>query len=1076
MGPFNPGTNYYMYSSNGGFINGFTGPFTVGSPDSAKPYYPYMNSASFVVYDRNVDIYMSCHDNVAITGYCLKEAASLPAQPGLTDPAWVAVTPVTPLSTNVLFALSPSAGFKNVYVWFRDAAGNISNNPDNNGTPSRTFQLILDTGPPTSFTINAISPVTSRKTDITLTATDDIGVTAYKIDEPPFYSSGWVAVAAAKNFSKTVYNVPLSKNPGDKTVKAWVKDAVGNVSAVAQAVVRFNDASVPSGGFTITQPAGSVTGFFNSPSINMTLTASDIESDVTHYYIREGNGSAPVSGDTGWRSFPSPLQQSYSSFSAVHTIGGGDGSKSIFVWFKDAADNVGAASDSPRAISIDTQPPLAGNAEPARWTTVGPEVISANWAHHESVFVYNGVAYCAFIDYSKSWKISVKKFDGTSWVAACPAAGGGSAGGPYPSYSKGLSLFVYNNIPYVAYSNYGDSYRGFVLNAGGSAWSVVGGARFSSGAIAHPNINFIDGRLYVAFRDDVQNGKATVVYHDSTAGWVTVGNPGFTSEPSDHPQIYKFNDKLRVDYQPQSAMDTVKTMQYDNGSWTAADNGYPSSWIYRASPDPVNGSANGSARFVFNSVPYVILMDPSFNNYGGKATVKKFDGSSWVTVGDPGFSNGDAFYPSIGVFNGVPYATYEAGGPGWRASVAKYETVTKNGIIINDGAKLTTVRQLKMKIFGTDKRNITPDYPSGVDGYFIKCNNSAIPLGGDPVWLAMPAAYSNDSPATQEVDFMLPANEADGLKNFYLWFKDKAGNVSSAAQKSIKFDTHPPVEAIAGSISIAGPHPELVITREVMLQLNAESGQDTIENEGYYDIKVSHYFLGDCNPGTTIAPPTASSAWKPVSTPVTPYSEVVTYTLTSGGDGTKEIYVWYKDIVGNMSLASKCVTFLDTSVPHGSFTINGGAEWSNSPLLTLNLSALSATAVSGYFISTDSEAPSAAEAGWHPVSPPVSNFSANVPYSLERSYGVKNVYVWYKSTSNVVSAVSSDTIKLDCEAPVPGFGKMKKVTIAGCGLAGNSDGPALSAKFNYPTGIAFDSKGNLYVADDNNHKIRKMDV
>ncbi len=47
-------------------------------------------------------------------------------------------------------------------------------------------------------------------------------------------------------------------------------------------------------------------------------------------------------------------------------------------------------------------------------------------------------------------------------------------------------------------------------------------------------------------------------------------------------------------------------------------------------------------------------------------------------------------------------------------------------------------------------------------------------------------------------------------------------------------------------------------------------------------------------------------------------------------------------------------------------------------------------------------------------------------------------------------------------------------TFAGSGLAGFTDGAGLAASFNYPTGITIDSAGNLYVADTLNQAIRKI--
>ena len=48
-------------------------------------------------------------------------------------------------------------------------------------------------------------------------------------------------------------------------------------------------------------------------------------------------------------------------------------------------------------------------------------------------------------------------------------------------------------------------------------------------------------------------------------------------------------------------------------------------------------------------------------------------------------------------------------------------------------------------------------------------------------------------------------------------------------------------------------------------------------------------------------------------------------------------------------------------------------------------------------------------------------------------------------------------------------------TFAGSGI-GVKDGPALQAGFSLPSGLAFDMSGNLYVAERGNHRIRKIDT
>ncbi|HTW74975.1 MAG TPA: hypothetical protein VMD56_08680 [Steroidobacteraceae bacterium] len=47
-------------------------------------------------------------------------------------------------------------------------------------------------------------------------------------------------------------------------------------------------------------------------------------------------------------------------------------------------------------------------------------------------------------------------------------------------------------------------------------------------------------------------------------------------------------------------------------------------------------------------------------------------------------------------------------------------------------------------------------------------------------------------------------------------------------------------------------------------------------------------------------------------------------------------------------------------------------------------------------------------------------------------------------------------------------------TLAGSGVKGDTDGTGSAASFNGPEGVAVDSAGNVYVADDGNNEIRKV--
>jgi sugar lactone lactonase YvrE len=47
-------------------------------------------------------------------------------------------------------------------------------------------------------------------------------------------------------------------------------------------------------------------------------------------------------------------------------------------------------------------------------------------------------------------------------------------------------------------------------------------------------------------------------------------------------------------------------------------------------------------------------------------------------------------------------------------------------------------------------------------------------------------------------------------------------------------------------------------------------------------------------------------------------------------------------------------------------------------------------------------------------------------------------------------------------------------TLAGDGTQSYLDGTGTAARFNFPSGVAVDSSGNVYVADVGNHRIRKI--
>ncbi|MEW6117830.1 MAG: hypothetical protein AB1553_13180 [Nitrospirota bacterium] len=157
-------------------------------------------------------------DNVGVTGYMVTESATAPAA---SAAGWSTTAPAS-----YTFG---TPGTKTLYAWAKDAAGNVS--ASRSGSVTITIATADMAAPTvTVFTIPATS--TSLTVAISMSATDNVGVTGYMVSEsataPAANAAGWKATAP------TSYTFATA---GSKTLYAWAKDAAGNVSASRSASV-----------------------------------------------------------------------------------------------------------------------------------------------------------------------------------------------------------------------------------------------------------------------------------------------------------------------------------------------------------------------------------------------------------------------------------------------------------------------------------------------------------------------------------------------------------------------------------------------------------------------------------------------------------------------------------------------------------------------------------------------------------------------------------------------------------------------------------------------------------------------
>lgn len=126
-----------------------------------------------------------------------------------------------------------------------------------------------------------------------------------------------------------------------------------------------------------------------------------------------------------------------------------------------------------------------------------------------------------------------------------------------------------------------------------------------------------------------------------------------------------------------------------------------------------------------------------------------------------------------------------------------------------------------------------------------------------------------------------------------------------------------------------------------------------------------------------------------------------------GGSGTKTIYVQVKDLAGNVSSTMTDTIYLDDVAPTGSISINGGANYTTSTSVTLNLSADdNASGLDQMRFKYDGGSWSS----WV-------GYSTSYNFSLNSTNGNRTVYVQFKDKAGNVSGTYSDTIILDTVAP-----------------------------------------------------------
>ncbi|UZR94657.1 hypothetical protein [Chondrinema litorale] len=230
----------------------------------------------------------------------------------------------------------------------------------------------------------------------------------------------------------------------------------------------------------------------------------------------------------------------------------------------------------------------------------------------------------------------------------------------------------------------------------------------------------------------------------------------------------------------------------------------------------------------------------------------------------------------------------------------------------------------------------------------------------------------------------------EGKKTVFVKFIDKAGNISEVATDDIHFDMTPPVNCKV----VIENGDKYTNKQKIKLKIDAEGASEMIIRGG--------------------------EGW-------IPYTKDLEWEI-SAGDGKKDIYIKFRDDVGNQSVIAHDDILVDTKPPaNGLILINNGSKYTRK-FNDVHLKIL-ATDAKEMIIDNDSTFKNGKWVG----------YSSAVPsWIVEDTDGVKNIFVKFRDEAGNESEIYSDEIILDKTAPTNPFIRMVTENAVFDSIAGHS--------------------------------------
>jgi len=273
-----------------------------------------------------------------------------------------------------------------------------------------------------------------------------------------------------------------------------------------------------------------------------------------------------------------------------------------------------------------------------QWENVGAvTTVSAGGSSYNNLVIDNtGKYYLSYYDTSVG-KGSVQIFNGNSWSYAGGSAGITTGMALYNSLSvDGLGNVYYTNQ--IGYPGSGMEVRQF----NGTVWSSLPNAtstsvNYHASAVSPSNVLFTYG-----------NHNSGTVSRYVNGAWEQVGNAGFSNGAMYAEMVIGTNNKVYT-----ANVSGGLRVYVNSVSATATDN-----WELMGGSivDAAAASEQYTSDIAINENNEVYVAYVSNSANGNKLNVKKFDGTSWITIGNEYFSEGRVQHVALAVSpSGQPY-------------------------------------------------------------------------------------------------------------------------------------------------------------------------------------------------------------------------------------------------------------------------------------------------------------------------------------------------------------------------------------------------------------------------------------